>query len=247
MARKKYLDSHSPLLTNQKHYVTDNLNLVYYILKTKIKIPMTDTYYNDYIQEGMYALTLAASRYDENTGANFATFASTYIEGYMRRYRREFANCVLRIPRPILDAMPDIYTLQNEGYNNDEIAAKLHIKGMDMGRLMSAISPISLDAPICPDFGNSYTLSEMVAGSADDFNNLESDDSIDYYIQLVADSLHGDMLKGIWYDYIYSAVFDKPVHQTVLAKKYNISQSYVARVLMKAKVQLQRYMTATDS
>lgn len=245
MMQKKYSASHNTLPADREHYVTDNLNLVYYILKKRLKIPMTDSYYNDYVQEGMYALSLAAARYDENMENSFATFAGTYIEGYMRRYRREFANSTLRIPRQMLDMMPTIFTLQNEGYSNEEIAEKLNMEGRDFRSLMHAISPVSLDAPASSDSENSFILSELIEGGADDFHALESDDNIDHCIQLVADSLNGDMLKGIWYDYIYSAVFDRPERQAALAEKYNISQSYVARILAKAKKQLQQYLLNT--
>lgn len=242
MGHKKYLSSQNTLQAEREHYVIDNLNLVYHILKTKLKIPMTDSYYNDYVQEGLYALTLAAARYDEHAEANFSTFASTYIEGYMRRYRREFANCSLRIPRQMLDMMPAIFTLQNEGYSDEEIVERLNMKGMDLRNLMHVIAPASLDAPVGFDSENTLLLSEVIEGGTDGFDALESDDNIDYYIGLVADSLKGDSLKGIWYDYIYSAVFDQPVHHIVLAEKYNFSQSYVSRVLMKAKKQLQDYL-----
>lgn len=242
MVHKKYSASQNTLQADRKHYVTGNLNLVYHILKTQLKIPMTDSYYDDYVQEGMCALTLAATRYDEHAGTTFSTFASSYIEGYMRRYRREFANCPLRIPRRMLDVMPAIYTLQNEGYSNEEVAEKLNMKGMDFRYLMCAIAPASFDAPVGSDSENTLTLSEVTEGGTDGFDVLESDDNIDHCIGLVADSLKGDALKGIWYDYIYSAVFDQPVRQAVLAEKYNLSQPYVGRVLAKAKKQLQDYL-----
>lgn len=245
MERKKYSASQNTLQADREHYVTDNLNLVYYILNKKLKIPVTDSYYNDYVQEGMYALTLAAARYDEDAETTFGTFASSYIEGYMRRYRREFANCSLRIPRHLLDLMPGIFTLQNEGYSNEEIAEKLNIKGIDMRSLMHVMTPASLDAPVGSDSENSLMLSDVIEGGADEFDALESDDNIDHYIRLVANSLHGDTLKGIWYDYIYSAVFDQPVRQTVLAEKYHVSQSYVARILINAKRKLRNYLENT--
>lgn len=247
MTHKQYSDSQNVLQTERVHYVTDNLSLVYYILNKKLHVSMSDAYYDDYIQEGMCALTLAAARYDEESGTSFATFASTYIEGYMRRYRREFVNSTLHIPRRMLDAISDIYSLQNEGYGYNEIAEKLHMKGTDISHLMYAISPSSLEAPISSDTDYSLTLSDVVPGDTGDSNTMESDRHIDYCIDLVAKSLHNEMHKGLWYDYIYSAVFDIPAFQSELAKKYHISQSYVAKILIKAKNRFRQYMNDPDS
>ena len=66
----------------------DNKGLVFYLFKKfKQKIPSllkNDT--DDIIQEGLVGLWQAAERFDESKGVKFATFATKYIEGYMRMY-----------------------------------------------------------------------------------------------------------------------------------------------------------------
>lgn len=242
MRGKRYTNSPSLLPAEREHYVIDNQRLVYHILNSKLKVPRTESYYDDYVQEGMYALTLAAIRYDETTEVKFSTFASTYIEGYMRRYRREFANSTIRIPRAMLDSLPLIYQMRNEGYDDEEIANQLNMNGVNMSDLLHVISPSSLDAPVSADTDNTLLLADVVRSENIGFDELESDDNIDYFIQKVADSLKDDKKKGIWYDYIYSAVFDEPIHQDILAKKYNLSQSYIARILNDGKTKLRRFM-----
>lgn len=247
MAKERFSELPNVLQADREHYVTDNLKLVYLVLKTRLNISQSDAHYEDYVQEGMYALTLAAARYNEELGASFTTFACSYIEGYMRRYRRDFANCTFRIPRKVLNTMPAIYELLNEGYDYNHIAEKLHIKGMDIMHLINVKSPVSLDAPIRSGENHDSLLSSIIGGTIDDYEALESDDRIDHCIECVAGGLRSELHKGLWYDYIYPAVFDKAPTQAELAGKYHISQSYAARILSKAKKQFQQYMTGANS
>lgn len=160
----------------------------------------------------------------------------------MRRYRREFANSSIRILRTMLDLISAIHSLRNEGYNNDKIAKHLDIDGAMVRNILLAIAPSCLGAPVSADAENNSLLSDVVHGKNIGFDELESDDNIDYYIQKLADSMKDENRKGIWYDYIYSAVLDSPIHQNVLAKKYKLSQSYVGRILMDGKIKMDKFM-----
>ena len=53
--------------------VTDNLNLVHFILKKTFHMSPYQTEYDDYYQEGCIGLILSAMRFDESKGFKFST------------------------------------------------------------------------------------------------------------------------------------------------------------------------------
>lgn len=113
----------------------------------------------------------------------------------MRRYRREFTNRTIHIPRAMLDLLPTIYNLRNEGYDDDEIAKHLNQEEINMWNLLHAITPSSLDAPVSEDAENSLSLADVIRGNNIGFDEMESEGNIDYYIQKVADSMKDDKKK----------------------------------------------------
>ena len=67
----------------------DNQGLVFYLyekLYPNIPRPLRRNNRDDIIQEGLLGLWQAAERFDESRGAAFSTYATHYIEGYMKRY-----------------------------------------------------------------------------------------------------------------------------------------------------------------
>lgn len=73
----------------EQRQVEENLNLVHYLLHKNTWIK--NEYYEDYFQNGVVGLCLAVQRFDESKGCQFATFATAYIEGYIKRHHRDFA------------------------------------------------------------------------------------------------------------------------------------------------------------
>lgn len=72
----------------QKELVLNNYNLIHYVLK-KYKDKISESDYEDYEQISAYALCLAASRYSSKKGTSFSTYACSYIDGYIKRYRKD--------------------------------------------------------------------------------------------------------------------------------------------------------------
>lgn len=71
----------------QKQLVTDNYNLVHYVLK-RYKNQIGENY-DDYEQVSAISLCIAAMKFDESKGVSFSTFAVPYIDGYIKKYRME--------------------------------------------------------------------------------------------------------------------------------------------------------------
>ena len=69
----------------QQQIALKNQNLVYYWLN-RMGITKTNPLYEDFVQEGMLGLCMAAKVFDPQQGA-FSTFASSYIKGYVQSYR----------------------------------------------------------------------------------------------------------------------------------------------------------------
>lgn len=86
----------SKLTAEQQILVEENLNLVHYILAHKFDFHNN---YEDFYQMGAYGLCLAAQRFDESKGFEFATFAASYIQGYILRQYRDFETGPIRPPR----------------------------------------------------------------------------------------------------------------------------------------------------
>lgn len=69
----------------QQQMALENQNLVYYWLN-RMGITKSNPLYEDFVQEGMLGLCMAAKTFDPQRGA-FSTFASSYIKGYIQNYR----------------------------------------------------------------------------------------------------------------------------------------------------------------
>ncbi len=125
------------LTEQQKETVEKNINLIHHILKQYNFVKLGSQEYNDYFQQGAYGLCLATQRFDESRGLAFATFASSYINGYILRYYRDFAQGPIRPTRRQLDAkeLPQyIYynaVLNDDNGNETEILERLQFESSD--------------------------------------------------------------------------------------------------------------------
>lgn len=227
----------------QKQVVCDNLNLVDYCIQKRLHIPLYDNSYEDYQQEGRYGLCLAAMRYDASTGHAFSTYAMTYIEGYVRRYRREMQS-LMHVPRHIIDLTYQINKLQSEGYTYEEIQLKLSLTSREMEDIQNTILISSLDTPVSVSEGDTISLHSILGHEDLSIIDALGEERLFEYIERVAEGLSSDKRRSIWYDYIYPAYYGENVTQKKLAKKYGLTQSVVSRILIEAKDQLSRYLSS---
>ena len=77
----------------------EHMALVKHVIKTKFPSYVGTSEYEDVAQEGYIGLYKAFQKYDSNTGYQFSTLAVTYIEGAIKRYKRDIENNLIRVPR----------------------------------------------------------------------------------------------------------------------------------------------------
>lgn len=83
----------------------DNQGLVFHVWKKiKEKTPKAIVRNNedDIIQEGLVGLWLAAERFDETRGTQFATYATPYIGGYIKKYIADETGMRKRTEQPTI-------------------------------------------------------------------------------------------------------------------------------------------------
>lgn len=124
------------LTEQQKETVEKNINLIHHILKQYNFVQLRGQEYNDYFQQGAYGLCLAAQRFDESRGLAFGTFAGIYINGYILRYYRDFAQGPVKPSRKQCDKELPQYIYYNAVLNDDdgsetEILERLQFESSD--------------------------------------------------------------------------------------------------------------------
>ena len=75
----------------------------------------------------MFALCVAATRYDPTLGFKFSTFAWNTARGYIQHALRDFSR-VVRVPRWIGGVREDVRELLKQGMNYEEVAEELGLE-----------------------------------------------------------------------------------------------------------------------
>lgn len=211
---------------NRDKLVEDNLRLVHYILRKNFKV--SSEWYDDCFQEGCMGLCLAAERFDESKGLQFATYASSYIMGYIQTFLRN--NSLLKVPRPLIDLNAKILKLQEENLSPKEIQERLGIDHKKYSEAISIYSVVSLDTTIDEDehLTLADTIGEEPEGSVEDLEEI--------VLSIVNELLKNksQKIRDVCEEWIYSKMWlgEEPT-QAYLGKKYGLSQSYVSRIRTK--------------
>ena len=120
----------------QQDLVNQWLSLPHYIMKKNFpKVDPNTEFYNDMAQEGLFAICLAATRFDEDL-STFSTFAYSYCFGKMRTYYGK------RMPFTISHR-------KGSGYEFNTIESYDYIKSNDNGESIDYLSLLESD---CHDF-----------------------------------------------------------------------------------------------
>lgn len=235
------------MLDKENELVLNNLPLVTYILKKNGIYPSLNKKwireYEDLLQQGYLGLCLAAIRFDESKGFKFSTFAALYIDGYIKRYKRE-CDTRLRLHRDNYEAMQKAYRLADK-YNisidsiQDLVVLK-DISGIDfdVDKAYEGMMPVDSLNRIANEeaASNSHTVTELedlIVCIDDNFDYIEYIDLVKNmvdYIKLKLSQKSGEIVEEFINDLVYSGYMNK---QRDLARKYNVSQSYVSRILCK--------------
>lgn len=236
------------LTGEEKEIVCDNLKLVDYILQKRMYIYPNNPYYEDYQQEGRYGLILAVQRFDKDKGYEFATYASHYIQGFAARYRREFVNSQMKIPRKLIDVVPRVLKLSHEGLSTLEIREELDISAEDSQILLNVCKGLkSLDEPVAISNDDTADLKDVIGNIDPGIEDLFGEEIALSYIDRVTEIFSKQSHKDVWIEYAYGSYYGEDIPQKVLATKYNVNQPMISRIISKGKKELMRIITEEDT
>lgn len=227
------------LSAEQEQKVIDNLNLVRFTLK-KMHVNLGYSDYDDYFQEGCIGLILAVQRFDESRGFQFSTFAISYIQGQIRRYKRDRERFI-RVSRTDYDAYVRMLDLIGQGYSLSEIPDELGISPMRLNHLISTYSVGSIHAEVDGKDGGKVEVGDMVADWRNGYNDLLDSMSFEQAFQKVLSDLHGTT-KDICEEWFYTRMYGENLPQDYFTEKYDLSQANVSRILKRFKQNLLFYL-----
>lgn len=227
----------------RQYLVTDNLRLVNYILNKYIKPAPSD--YEDYEQIGRTGLIMAAIGWDESKGNTFATYATRMIWGYCKTYKRQTAPLV-KYDHKTVDNYTHIQQLRETGLDDETIKAQLGITEIEFAEASFMYTPESLDrktsnASTNEDVG---TVADLIPASGGAEADYEDVDTESVFMEALAKTLEGIEQKqaDIYEEYIYSLMNGETLRQQYFAEKYNLSQSYVSRIISKLNKRYRMYL-----
>lgn len=225
----------------REHYVLDNLNLVHHVIQKYLHIPLSNSSYQDYYQEGLIGLIQSAIRYDESKEISFSTYAVPNIRGTVLRYVREKER-KLHYSRGIHDLKYKIYKYLNQGYSYKEINDIMRNEGVSERQLTDVYNTSNVMST-----NETYTslqgdkplyIEDTIEDKRNDFEEVDSQLRAYEMIQSVVNSISNPIHKAIWEEYLYAYLYGEKLTQEYFAKKYRISQAQVSRVLRTTRKKL---------
>ena len=224
--------------------------MVSYCLKM-IRIPAWA--WDDCKQEGLLALWEVAKNYNPKFG-NFSSYAVPYITGRMRGYiRKNKVQC--KYPRNVVDKATELMNYATEsGKDIDEVGdgelALLGISQTLLNDIKNYIAEASLDAPISVSDEDSFILSDVVPSKERIEDVAQEDfmlDTLEEFFTWVRESEIKEYTgTDIFEHYIYMAYMDETPTTCLLADIFNVSQSYISRILMKWKKLFYMWLTSEN-
>lgn len=204
--------------------ILKNKNLVHYILK-KMRVQPGTSDYEDLYSVGIIELIRVIDTFDKDKGFAFATYAYPCIKGAIQRYIREKTTMV-RLPRGVIDNR--ISALEKLNVNESLTPEELQ------SLFVWDYSSLDADIDTAKDEGT-ITLIDTLADykATDELNEFINYDYLERCIEELLTHYTG-RVRGIIDDFYYSTLYGDGMRQRELAEKYNVSQSYTARILQKA-------------
>lgn len=236
----------------QTELVINNLGLVHHCIKKYIHLYPNHQDYDDYYQEGCVGLVEASIRFDLSKGFKFASFASSYIYGYLLDYKNKKLP-LIKYPRSRIDnrAKISLYLINNPDATHDDIMKDLNIS---QSKYLEAIQDVEYyeDFTYTNKDGEELNVLDVIS----DPNELSLADQIDLSelyndIDSILDKLKfsNPKAKQIFIEYIYDLIYiedhrDRNTQQ-YYADKYRCSRSSIVRILKHGmnllKEELERY------
>lgn len=229
----------SPLPYEKQELVTNNLNLVHYILRKLGLGSKSPQIYEELYQEGCIWLVRAAGRYNPELGFTFSTYASQYISGGIIRYYNEKCNTI-RIPRRLVEVARKLSKVDIE--DEDSIKEEYNISDKDIQTLKNLREISSLDFNVT-EGGKETPMHDIIADDCDDIKDFIEEESIATIVPEFLDTIKNETHRNIYGDYIYSSLYDnRAIRQMELSEKYGVSQAHVSRIIRDQNENFKKYL-----
>jgi len=192
--------------------------------------------FDDLVSEGFMGLLHAIDRYDPDKG-RFSDFARSTIDGYMKKYLERGVQLIgvpatmskddRKVKRKIdelrreLGREPTLGELKKAGIHLEDVIKQMWIS--------MAGSPASLDVPVAGE-EDDMSLYDILSDYNEEKENLAKD------MQWIEDNMLTTTEREIW------RMYKEGYSQAEIAKKIDISQPQVSRVLRKVKEKFRRFM-----
>lgn len=230
---------------DREYLVLDNLNLVHYVVRRQFYKHPQDSDYEDYVQEGTIGLILAAIRFDETKGFKFATFAVSLIRGSIQQYRRDYQK--IHFSRSLKDIIFKVISYTNQGFSLREIEELTGINDKDIRDALNVSTVVSLEHTINLNDNDSedtsHTVGDTVSSKKNDYEELLSEENCLQVIQTISEKETNSIHKAIWEEWVYGLFYGEKLTQKYFAKKYDMSQTQISRILKKFKNEFLQILT----
>lgn len=250
---------------DQKKLVLDNLGLIHLVLRRDLKMHPSDykmsvNEYEDYYQQGCYALCKAAIGFDPDKGFKFSTYACSFISGIVKRYKRE-CDCRIKFRDSTGLLYKVIQTSDNLNISLIELLeSEQNLKTVfdALGEDYSKIPKIrrflniyasrgSLDVELSNDRGDAFSLKDLISDDNHDSEDIEFYELIDYALKdMRSKCVNKTQIRNMnmYEEYIYTLIYgNDKIRQVDLTKKYDLSsQALSSRIIRRMNKQLMKYI-----
>lgn len=190
-------------------------------------------YYDDMYQEGLLALWDSTKHYDK-TKSVFVTYASSYILGRIRTFINYQTISPYKIPRTIIDNIRKFKLLKSKSELSTKNLDWLNKNSKKVEIWINDLqSTISLDYNLTDKDGTQndvYSIGQEV-DKRDNISEWIDLISIEQSIDLIVSRINNEVHKKVYEEYIYTKLAGDSITHYDLCKKYNLSQSYISRII----------------
>lgn len=215
--------------------ITENQPLLAYFVN-KFGVPYSSPMFDDILSEVLLLAFKALNWYNPDK-SKIATYFAMY-------FRHQIPLIIAKYKYPFDVSRKDLFNVPKVA--NDDVE-DLSEKNIAFARGLN-LPTVSLDSTVSDD--NSISYADVIPDKAPSPFSQYFDSLIEVkqfeYIEMAANIFKEDKHRQIWFEFAYGNIFDDPPTQRYLASKYGYSQSYVARILIKAKNTFKKLLEAED-
>lgn len=216
--------------------IMENDRLWWYFC-SKYGCPQNDPIFEDLLQETRLMVYKALDWYDPSK-SKLATYMSQYLVHQIPQMKERLSSDFY-LSRPVIDAMR---ILRAGGSEKDCREKGVGPEAINLARsIYQGVKSLDYALTDEDDGDRHTTLGDIVPDTRiipyeDQFEEKLNEDLLYQMIEDVGNRLRGSGFASgernaqVWFEFIYSRLYDIPLRQKDIGKKYGISQSYASRV-----------------